>query len=134
MDQIAATISFYTTGLSYPAISGPIAAYALVLALKRDDRRLLLAFWSMLLVVHIGGFYLITADPGAFITPGFISCLATPVFAVSTALGLRIALLRLPDDEREDPSRLTWLTIGTILIPLMQVATVFVAVLVAPYL
>jgi hypothetical protein len=134
MDQIAATIFLYMIALSYPTVSGPIAAYAFVLALKRDDSRLILAFWSLLLVVHFAGFFLFIGNPGGLITQGFISCLVTPVFAASTALGLRIASRRLSEGKWEDTTRRTWLRIGTFLIPLMQVSTMVIAVLFAPVL
>lgn len=132
MEQIAATLSFYAIALSYPIITGPLAAYVLVLALKRDDRRLVTAFWAVLLLLHLAGFSFIVGDPRAALAPGLVACLITPVFAVSTALGLRIASRRLSDRQWETSTRRNSLRIGTFLIPLMQVSTVLIAMLMAP--
>ena len=132
MDQIAGTIAFYTMTLSYPIVSGPIAAYAFGMALKREDLKLFLAFWPLLLAVHLAGFFLVIGNPGGLFTQGFASCLVTPVFAAGTALGLRIASRRLSGGVWEDPTRRAWFSIGTFLIPLMQVATVALAILFAP--
>lgn len=134
MNQIATTIIFYVRASIYPSISGPLAAYLFFSVLKRDDIKIMLAFWTSLLITHIAGFLFITGISGDLFTPGFVTCLVTPVFAVSTALGLRIASRRLSENHWGDTSRRTWLGIGTFLIPGMQVITVVIAALFAPSL
>ena len=47
MSEFLATVAFYAPSLLYPIVSGPIAAYVLVLVLRRDHRRLLLLFWPL---------------------------------------------------------------------------------------
>lgn len=134
MDEIAVTIGFYAAALLYPAVTGPVAAYALVLILRRKSLKLMLAYWPVLLAAHVAAFLLMAGSAGDLSWLSFVTCFVTPMFAVSTALGLRIASRRLAQDIREDPARRTWLVIGTFLIPLMQVATVGTWILLAPAL
>jgi hypothetical protein len=134
MDQIADSLAFYALALAYPTVSGPVAAYVLVLALRQENRKLIPAFWALLAGVHVAGFFLMTGIPGGMSTPGFVACLLTPVFAASTALGLRMISRRLSHDIEHDPARHAWLGVGTFLIPLLQVGTVLVAILFAPSL
>jgi hypothetical protein len=132
MDEFFATTALDATSLLYPVVSGPIAAYVLVLALKRDDQRLLLLFWPLLVSVHVAGFFLMLRALGdLFFGTGFIACLVTPIFAVSTALGLRVASRR-SRALWQDPVRRAWLISGTVLIPLLQVLTVVTLTLLAP--
>jgi hypothetical protein len=133
MSEFLATVAFYAPSLLYPIVSGPIAAYVLVLALRRDDRRLLLLFWPLLVAVHVMGYIVMMHTlKELFFGPGFIACLVTPVFAVGTALGLRVAARRSHSALWQDPSRRAWLILGTILIPFLQVLTVVTLMLLAP--
>jgi transposase len=82
-------------------------------------------FWPVLIAVHIGGYFFMLHTLGDFFFgPGFLACLITPVFAVSTALGLRFSSRRFCRATGDD--------IGTVLIPLMQLGTVMVLTLLAP--
>ena len=64
--------------------------------------------------------------------PGFLACLITPIFAVGTALALRLASRQFYQEDGGDPSLQRWLMIGTFLIPLLQLGTVFTLILLAP--
>ena len=132
MSEFLATVAFYAPSLLYPIVSGPIAAYVLVLVLRRDHRRLLLLFWPLLVAVHVIGYIVMMHALGElFFGPGFIACLVTPIFAVGTALGLRVAARKI-GALWQDPGRRAWLILGTILIPLLQVVTVVTLMLLAP--
>jgi hypothetical protein len=133
MEEIADTLVFYGTALIYPLVTGPLAAWALVLAARRGGRWLVLLYWPALIMLHAAGFYLLLRTLGDFmIGPGFMSCLVTPVFAVGTALGLRIVARRLSPESWADPRRRRWLLVGAFLLPLLQAVTVIALVLLAP--
>jgi len=66
------------------------------------------------------------------IGPGALSCMVTPVFAVTTALGMRIASRRSHTAQGADRASGHWLVAGNILIPLMQLVTVAILALLAP--
>jgi hypothetical protein len=134
MDEIIATAAYYETALLYPIVTGPLAAYVLLLAGRRCDRRLIALFWPVLIVLHGAGFLLMMRTLGYFLPgPGSLACLVTPAFAVATALGMRIASRRLRQAPGRDPVRQRWLVAGTFLIPLMQLVTVTTLLLLAPY-
>jgi hypothetical protein len=133
VEDITDTLVFYGTSLIYPLVTGPIAAWILVLAATRGERWLVLLYWPTLLVFHTAGFYLLLRTLGDYmIGPGFISCLVTPVFAVGTALGLRIVSRRLSPESLKDPRRVRWLLAGAFLLPLLQAVTVITLLLLAP--
>jgi len=44
MDELVATAAYYGTALLYPIVTGPLAAYMLLLAWRRPDRRLIVLF------------------------------------------------------------------------------------------
>lgn len=133
MDDVLATISFYALGLLYPVVSGPLAALLLVVTLKRDERWPRLLFWPGLIVVHVAGYLLMmhTLD-NSLVGSGFLSCLITPIFAVATALGLRLWLQRFNKAMDNDPNQRRWLIAGTIALPLLQLVTTLLLVLLAP--
>jgi hypothetical protein len=90
-------------------------------------------FWPILIAVHIAGFFLMLHTMGEFIFgPGFLACLITPIFAVGTALGLRLSSHRFYQEIRDDPGAKRWFMMGTFLIPLLQLGTVFLLILLAP--
>jgi hypothetical protein len=133
MDEFIATAAFYGTALLYPIVTGPLAAYVLLLVLRRHDRRLIVLFWPVLTVLHAAGYLLMMRTLGDFLPgPGSLACLVTPVFAVATALGMRLASRRLRQAPGRDPVRQRWLVAGTFLIPLMQLVTVATLLLLAP--
>jgi hypothetical protein len=133
MDEPIATAIYYGTAFLYPIVTGPLAAYVLLLAWRRPNRRLIALFWPVLIVLHTAGFLLMRRTLGdLLIGPGALSCMVTPVFAVTTALGMRIASRRLDQAQGTDPVRGRWLVLGTFLIPLMQLVTVATLVLLAP--
>ena len=128
-------VVFGLSALFYPVVSGPLAAFLFVQVLKRGDRRLMSIFWPALVVVHILGFLFLMTTKGEFLPgAGFFSCLITPIVAVATVLALRIFLRRKGDVVADDPWRKGWMTAGTVVIPLLQLATIFVFVLLAPSL
>lgn len=133
MDAVISTISFFVAVFLYPVISGPVAALVLVMALKRTEQWLRVLFWPVLIAVHIAGFFLMVHTLGDFVFgPGFLACLITPIFAVGTALGLRLSSRRFYQAVGDDPSRRRWFVTGTFLIPLLQLGTVVMLILLAP--
>jgi hypothetical protein len=131
--EILSTIAFFAAVLLYPTLTGPVAALVLVLVLKRQERWPRLFFWPALIALHIAGFFFLEHTLGDFVFgPGFLSCLITPIFAVSTALGLRLSSGRFYRAVGDDPGRRRWLIAGTVLIPLLQLGTVLTLILLAP--
>jgi hypothetical protein len=133
MDNTAATLTFYIIALIYPVFTGPIAGWILVLLVRKEDRNLILLYWPILILMHVFGYvWLLNTLGDLSIGPGFISCLITPIFGVSTALGLRIATRRLSPRMEGKPAFSRWLIIGTIFLPLLQGMTLVVLILLAP--
>jgi len=129
------TVAFYLSALLYPVVSGPLAAFFLIRALQRGARRMLFIFWPALVVAHGLGFVFLATTKGDLLPgAGFFSCLVTPIFAVATALALRIFARRKVDALALDPWCKGWMTAGTVAIPLLQLLTLFVFVLLAPAL
>jgi hypothetical protein len=133
MSEIVSTIFLFAAVLLYPVVSGPVAARVLVVILKREGRGLRLFFWPALIAVHVAGYFFMLHTLGDVIFgPGFLACLITPIFAVGTALGLRLSSRRFYRAIGDDASRRRWFVIGTVLIPLMQLVTIGVLILLAP--
>ena len=129
------TLYYYVSVLIYPILTGPIAAWVYLRLLKKNSRRQILFFWPLLLAVNFIGFWFLSFNLSDWlIDPGFFSCLLTPISAVLTALILRVGGLRLPPDEDTASSSRPWLTIGFIGIPALQIFTVGLYGLLAPYL
>lgn len=134
MKELLGTATYYATALLYPVVTGPLAAYGLVLVCRRASRWLLVLFWPMLILFHGVGYVLMRRTLGdTLIGPGAMSCMVTPLFAVGTALGMRIAWRRRRQVQGVDPLWGRWLVAGTLLIPLMQLATAGILALLAPY-
>jgi hypothetical protein len=130
MDEFLATAAYYGTALLYPIVTGPLAAYGLVLVCRRASRRLVVLSWPVLIALHGGGYVLMRRTLGEIlIGPGAMSCMVTPLFAVATALGMRIAWRRQRQVQGADPVWGRWLVAGTLLIPLMQLVTVAILAL-----
>jgi hypothetical protein len=133
MDTIIDTVFFFAAVFLYPVISGPVAALVLVVALKRKEQWLRVLFWPVLIAVHIAGFFLMVHTLGDFVFgPGFLACLITPIFAVGTALGLRLSSRRFYQAVGDDLIRRRWFVTATFLIPLLQLGTVVMLILLAP--
>lgn len=133
MDGVISTISFFTAVFLYPIVSGPVAALALVMILKRKEQWPRFLFWPMLIAAHIAGFFLMRHTLGDFFFgPGFLACLITPIVAVGTALGMRLSTRRFYQAVGDDASRGRGFVAGTFLIPLLQLGTVMALILLAP--
>jgi hypothetical protein len=129
------TLSFYTLIFLYPLITGPLAALVFLQVVQRNKARQVLLFWPGLLIVNVVGFvFLITISGEELIDPTFFSCLVTPIFAVLSALMLRIRGRSMAHELADNPHYYRWLTLGTFLIPLLQIVTMGSFVLFAPYL
>jgi len=116
-----------------PFVYGPAAAYVYVKLLKREERRLRLLFWPVLIFLHIAGFFIMLYGPDdIFSVAVFVACLVSPIFAVSTALGLRLAFGRFKEAVDDDPGLRRWYNFGTVLIPLLQMNTIFWVIILAP--
>jgi hypothetical protein len=133
--EALANVSSLVVVFLYPIISGPVAALILVMALRRKERWLGLLFFPMLIVAHAAGYLLMVNTLGDFrAMTGMLACLTTPIFAVGTALGLRLSSRRFYQAVGDDPCRRRWFVVGTILIPFLQLGTVLTLALLAPSL
>jgi len=114
-------------------MTGPVAAFVYVKLIKREERWLRWLFWPVLISIHIAGFlFLLFATDELFYGADFITCLITPIFGVSSALGLRLAYRRSKQKEGDDQLQRGWINIGTVLIPLLQAVTLFWVAVLAP--
>ena len=135
MDMTVANVSSFLVVFLYPVVSGPVAALVLVMVLKRRERWPGLLFFPLLVVAHIAGYLSMVHTLGDYrAVSGVLACVTTPILAVGTALGLRLAARRFYQAVGNDPSRRRWFVIGTFLIPLLQVGTVGTLALLAPSL
>ncbi len=129
------TLSFYALIFLYPLITGPLAALIYLQVLQRMEARQVLLFWLGLLIVNVVGFVFLIAISGEdLIDPTFFSCLVTPIFAVLSALVLRIRGRSMANKLEDNQQYYRWLILGTFLIPLLQIVTMGSFVLLAPYL
>ena len=94
----------------------------------------MVAFWSWLFITHLAAIFLYSQYPEGVSMQGFVAWLITPIFAVITALGMRLASRRLVGEGWKVRNRRKWLRIGTILIPLLQLITTFSLILFSPNL
>ncbi len=121
------------TALLFPVITGPLAAFIYVKILKQDRQWLWVLFWPVLIAINFTSFYILADGSDDFFDiAGFLACFFTPIIAVSTALGMRLYLSRFYQAEGDDLKRGTWFHIGTVLIPLMQVVTIFLMIVYMP--
>lgn len=133
MNELLDTATYYATALLYPVVSGPLAAYGLLLACRRASRLLLVLFWPALVLLHGVSYVLMRRTLGdLLIGPGAMSCMVTPLFAAATALGMAVAWRRLRQAQDSDPACARWLAVGAVLIPLMQLGTALTLALLAP--
>jgi hypothetical protein len=133
MNEVISTITSLVLIFLYPVISGPVAAFVYIKILKRKEHWLRYLFWPVLIIVNIAGFFLLLYTLGDFMFgPGFLACLITPIVAVGTALGLRLFSPRFYQEVDRDPGQKRWYLMGTFFIPLMQLGTVFILILLAP--
>ena len=129
------TLYFFISVLIYPILTGPIAAWIYLRIIANNNHRQNLAYWLLLLIANFAGFWFLALNLSDWlIAPGFFSCLFTPISAVLTALILRIGGRQLlPEGETASSGRI-WLPIGFIGIPALQIFTVGLYGLLAPYL
>ena len=127
------TLIFYASTLIYPILTGPMAALTLARIVLSGIRNRLWLFWGILILVNIlGFFFLATFQSDALISPGFFSCLITPIFAVLSALLLRLRSQPWLQDNPDDVGARRALLLGTIFIPLLQLITIFLLALLGP--
>ena len=127
------TAAYYGTALLYPILTGPLAGYVLLKACRGKHRTWGLLFWPALILLHAAGYAVMRRTLGdLLIGPGAMSCMITPLFAVVTALGMVVAWRRLRQAQDGEPVCGRQLVAGAVLIPLMQLVTVFVLALLAP--
>lgn len=128
-------ISFLFLVLLYPVLTGPVAALIYVRVLKQDMPRQNTVFWVLLLVGNLIGFaYLAIIKNNDLIEPSFFACLITPFFAVLSALILRLSVIRENRKGAGVEISRGGLLLGTVGIPTLQLLTMFIFVLLAPYL
>jgi hypothetical protein len=128
-------VGFIVSTLLYPVLSGPVAAFVLVIVLRQAKRWALALFWLLVVALNVAGFFCLAVTLGDFFPgPGFFSCAITPILAVLTALVPRLLARRIHQLIGDDTRRKRWLAAGTLLIAALQVGTVFSLLLLAPWL
>jgi hypothetical protein len=133
--ELLAALNFIALALLYPLLTGPVAALVYLRILRHGRSITLIWFWLCLLTTNILGFiYLAVITEGGLLDPGFFSCFFTPAFSISSVLVIRLGNLRMNEEFRDQPSMKSRLLLGAILIPLMQILTIGIFALLAPYL
>jgi hypothetical protein len=128
-------LKFFTLAVLYPLLTGPVAALVYLRILRRTHTTALLWFWLCLLVANSLGFiYLAVITGEGLLEPGFFSCLFTPVFSLASVLVIRLGRSRMNQELSDQPYMKARLLQGVILIPLLQILTVGLFTLLAPYL
>jgi TctA family transporter len=130
-----AVLEFITLAVLYPLLTGPVAALVYLRILRQNHRTALVWFWLCLLIANSLGFvYLAVITGEGLLEPGFFSCLFTPVFSLASGLVIRLGRSRMNQELSDQPyMKSRWLR-GVIFIPLLQILTVGVFTLLAPYL
>ncbi|MEJ2150280.1 MAG: hypothetical protein P8Z40_12470 [Chloroflexota bacterium] len=128
-------VIFLVSILLYPIISGPVATLAFIIILRLRKQWAMVLFWLSLVALNVAGFFYLALTLGDFFAgPGFFACMITPIFAIVTVLVSRLLVRRLHQAIGGDDKRQRWLTVGTLLIAFLQIATVFALALLAPWL
>jgi hypothetical protein len=130
-----AVLEFVTQALLYPLLTGPVAALVYLRILRRTHTIVLFWFWLCLLVANgLGFIYLAVITGNDLLAPGFFRCLFTPAFSLASVLVIRLGRSRMNEEISDQPHTKARLMLGSILIPLLQILTIGVFALLAPYL
>ena len=130
-----AVLEFITLAVLYPLLTGPVAALVYLRILRQNHRTALVWFWLCLLIANSLGFvYLAVITGEGLLEPGFFSCLFTPAFSLVSVLMIRLGRSRMKEELSGQPNMKARLLQGVIFIPLLQILTVGVFTLLAPYL
>jgi hypothetical protein len=130
-----AVLEFITLAVLYPLLTGPFAALVYLHILHHDRPAWVYWFWLGLLVANgLGFIYLAVITGEGLLEPGFFSCLFTPAFSLVSVLMIRLVSSCMNQELIGQPYMKSRLLQGVILIPLLQILTVGVFTLLAPYL
>lgn len=130
-----AVLEFITLAVLYPLLTGPVAALVYLRILRQNHRTALVWFWLCLLIANSLGFvYLAVITGEGLLEPGFFSCLFTPAFSLVSVLMIRLGRSYMNQELIGQPYMKSRLLQGVIFIPLLQILTVGVFTLLAPYL
>jgi hypothetical protein len=126
-------LAFYVLALLFPTVTGPLAGYAFVKGLLSRNHLFGWLFWPGLVLLHLLGFFFLTGTVGEHgVGPGFVASLVTPAFAAAAALALRFVYRRLSPTALGDPGQRRRFKLGNLILPLLQVVTVSVVIILAP--
>lgn len=118
-----------------PLISGPLPAIIwLWLGFNQNWRRLLPLAAFLTLILNAAASVLIVANLEGFLPSGFFACAVTPIVGLITLL-LSLAFIRrtfrtIPENSLQR----RWLKVGVLAIPVVQLFTMAMLVLIAPAL
>ncbi len=115
-----------------PLLTGPAAAVAYVVALRKGRPLPLLLFWALLLILDAAAVVVMTLSLGDLIGPGVLACVVMPLTALVTALILVISRRRLLGQEIQSGGPRRWYLLGLVLIPSLQVAMMLFTALLGP--
>ena len=122
-------------GLIPPLIAGPLAGLAFITILKRGKGWYQIAFWASLVVVNLLIMFWVVTSSGAWFPVSSISaCFFTPVAPIITILVMRRAWRRLEVNGGIAATDKRWYSIGSVLIPALQVVMFVALILFGPLL
>jgi len=127
------TPSFIILALLPPIISGPLPTLILFGIMQNKNWR---AYFPLALILAIAlnvcAFVLMIWNLDGLLPPGFFACSLTPIVALAT---LAVSLMSFRRGfQAEDTTRRSWLRVGIIAIPLLQLFTIAIMLLIAPSL
>ena len=127
------TLSFIGLALLPPIISGPLPTFILFRIMQSQNWR---AYFPLALVLAIAfnvcAFILMIWNLDGLLPPGFFACLLTPIVGLAMLTASVIASRR--GFQAEDATQRRWLRVGIIAIPLLQLFTIAIMILIAPSL
>jgi len=128
------TLLFIVLALLPPILSGPLPALVLFRIMQSKNWRGRFSLWLLLAIaLDACASALMILNSDDLLPAGFFACSLTPVAALATFVASLI-LSRRGYPVAEDSSRRRWLRVGIIAIPLLQLFTLVLMVLIAPAL
>ena len=128
------TLLFIILAILPPFISGPLPTLVLFSIMQSKNWRWRFFLWLLLAIALNGCAYILMIESSdGLLPPVLFACSLTPIVALATFVASLIALRR-GYQAAEDSSRRRWLRVGIIAIPLLQLFTLAIMILIAPAL
>jgi hypothetical protein len=128
-------IIFLLLGFLPPLAAGPLAGIVFMKFLKREKVWQQILFWVVLVGLDLLIMVWVASAAGRWSSISSLSAFfGTPLASILTVYGMRKALRALETSGSIDAHRRRWFTLGTVLIPALQLASFTALLIFAPIL